>query len=305
MQSFDFKDKYIAAESKSKTSDLRPVALRTHSNLEAQVPPGIWVTPKAEKAEGPENFKNPQTEHRRKPSAENGNGEHAIETKPLRLLISDRTALGCELMLLGLSRRRNLIDSVICATSSAEIEQLVHTHQPDVALVSAALSDGPLAGFRVLPLFQSLLPTCSVIVLLDESDEYLAIDAFRARARGVFYRAEPMEQLVKCICQVHQGQIWARSSELRAVFDAFAKSAPFFNRTSADFHLNDRELMVARLLATGQTNRQIARRLNLSEHTVKNYLYRLFEKVGVSSRVELAVLMMNTINDSTRNGTNG
>lgn len=294
----------MAAESKSGT-DLRPVVLRAHFHQEAQVSSGIWIAPEEEKAEGPENPKNPQTEHRRKPSAENGNGEHAVEAKPLRLLISDRTALGCELMLLGLSRRRNLIDSVICATSSAEIEQLIRTQQPDVALVSAALSDGPLAGFRVLPIFQAVLPKCSVIVLLDESDEYLAIDAFRARARGVFYRAEPMEQLVKCICQVHQGHIWARSSELRAVFDAFAKSAPFFSQTLPDFHLNDRELMVARLLATGQTNKQIARRLNLSEHTVKNYLYRLFEKVGVSSRVELAVLMMKTIDDSPRNGTHG
>ena len=57
--------------------------------------------------------------------------------------------------------------------------------------------------------------------------------------------------------------------------------------------------MVARLVAEGQTNRQIGRRFNLSEHTVKNYLYRVFEKVGVRNRVELAVLMMN---ESEKNG---
>ncbi len=205
-------------------------------------------------------------------------------------------------MLLSLSSHRELIGSVVCAISSAEVVQVARTQQPDVALVSAALSDGPLAGFRALPTLQSLLPKCCVIVLLDDCDEELVVDAFRARARGVFFRADPMEQLVKCIDRVHQGQVWVRSQELRAVLDAFAESSPFFGPTTGNFRLNERELMVARLVATGQTNRQIARRLNLSEHTVKNYLYRLFEKVGVRSRMELAVMMMN---EPAQNGTNG
>ena len=226
--------------------------------------------------------------------------------KPLRLLISDRTALGCELMLLSLSRRRDLIGSVVCATSSAEVERVACTQQPDVALVSAALSDGPLAGFRVLPALQNALPDCPVVVLLDDTDEELAIDAFRAHARGVFYRADPMEQLVKCIDRVRQGEIWAGARELRAVFDAFAECSPFGGPSRTNFHLNEREMMVARLVATGQTNRQIGKRLNLSEHTVKNYLYRVFEKVGIRSRVELAVLLMNDPGQSaTQNGTHG
>jgi len=228
------------------------------------------------------------------------------ELKPLRLLISDRTALGCELMLLSLSRRRDMIGSVVCATSSAEVERVARTQQPDVALVSAALSDGPLAGFRVLPALQNALPDCPVVVLLDDTDEELAIDAFRAHARGVFYRADPMEQLVKCIDRVRQGEIWAGARELRAVFDAFAECSPFGGPSHTNFHLNEREMMVARLVATGQTNRQIGKRLNLSEHTVKNYLYRVFEKVGIRSRVELAVLLMNDPGQNgTQNGTHG
>lgn len=296
----------MAVESKSENADPCPFVLRTQSNQEVQASlSAVEISEREEQGEEPKHSRRPQAEHRRKALIENENDECPAETRPLRLLISDRTALGCELMLLGLSRRRNLIGSVVCATNSDEIEQLASTQRLDVALISAALSDGPLAGFRALPILQSMLPTCPVIVLLDDSDEHLAIDAFRAHARGVFYRNEPMEQLVKCICQVHQGQIWARTSELRAVFDAFAESAPF-GRACAEFHLNDRELTVARLLAMGQTNRQIARRLNLSEHTVKNYLYRLFEKVGVSSRVELAVLMMNdSVRNGTRNGTHG
>lgn len=219
--------------------------------------------------------------------------ESSMEAGHLRLLISDRTALGCELMLLTLSRRRDLIGSAVWATSSAEVERVARTQQPDIALISAALSDGPLAGFRVLPVLQSVLPECRVIVLLDDNSEELALDAFRAHVRGVFHRSDPMEQLVKCIDRVRQGEVWVRPGELRAVFDAFAECSSFCSAASTNFQLNERELMVARLVAEGQTNRQIGRRLNLSEHTVKNYLYRVFEKVGVRSRVELAVLMMN------------
>jgi two-component system nitrate/nitrite response regulator NarL len=223
---------------------------------------------------------------------ERQNADRSSESRPLRLLISDQTALGCELMLLGLGRHRDLFESMVGATSSAEIEQAIRTQKPDIALVSAALSDGPFAGFRVLRTLQSVVPECAVIMLLDGCDTELAVDAFRARARGVFYRSEPMDMLVKCICRVRDGQVWVRTRDLRAVLNAFAESSPFAVSARASLRLNERERMVARLVATGQTNRHIARRVNLSEHTVKTYLHRLFEKLGVHSRVELAVLMM-------------
>ena len=240
-----------------------------------------------------------KAEDPRKVSAESQNVDGPMETGHLRLLISDRTALGCELMLLAISGRHDLVGSARWATSSTEVERVARTQQPEIALVSAALSDGPLAGFRVLPTLQSVLPECRVVVLLDDNNEELAIDAFRAHARGVFHRSDQMEELVKCIDTVRQGDVWARAGELRAVFDAFAERSTFCSASSTNFQLNDRELMVARLVAEGQTNRQIGRRLNLSEHTVKNYLYRVFEKVGVHSRVELAVLIMN---ESEKNG---
>lgn len=233
-------------------------------------------------------------------STESQDHDGPVETRHLRLLISDRTALGCELMLLNLSSRRDLISSAAWATRSDEVERVARAQQPDIALISAALSDGPLAGFRVLPTLQSLLPECRVIVLLDDNDEELVIDAFRVHVRGVFHRSDPMEQLVKCIDTVRRGEVWVRPGELRAVFDAFAECSTFRSATSTNFQLNGRELMVARLVAEGQTNRQIGKRLNLSEHTVKNYLYRVFEKVAVRSRVELAVLMMN---ESEKTGT--
>ena len=121
----------------------------------------------------------------------------------------------------------------------------------------------------------------------------LIVDAFRAHARGVFFRADPIETLVKCIKVVHDGQVWVGSKELRLVLDVFSESAPFHVPTSPGMGLTKRELDIATLVAAGQSNRQISRSLNISEHTVKNNLFRIFEKLGIGSRVELAVFMMN------------
>jgi DNA-binding NarL/FixJ family response regulator len=150
-----------------------------------------------------------------------------------------------------------------------------------------------LAGFKTLPVLQSVLPHCSVIVMLDELNLDLIVDSFRAHARGVFFRADPIELLIKCVKVVHDGQVWVGSKELRLVLDVFSESAPFHVPTSPGMGLTKRELDIASLVAAGQSNRQISRSLNLSEHTVKNNLFRVFEKLGIGSRVELAVFIMN------------
>jgi DNA-binding NarL/FixJ family response regulator len=145
-------------------------------------------------------------------------------------------------------------------------------------------------GFGVLRELHNSFPKTSVIVLLKSPSKELTIDAFRAGARGVFCRAEPLQALCKCINAVHQGQIWANSSQLRSVLDAFASAAPLrlVNSQGRDL-LTMRENDVVKLVAQGWTNRDVAQKLGLTEHTVGNYLFRIYEKLGISSRVELVL----------------
>jgi len=119
------------------------------------------------------------------------------------------------------------------------------------------------------------------------------LKAFRAGARGVFGKNEPIEQLSKCVRCVHQGQIWADSQALRVAVEALA-SSPTVRAVNASGMklLSERELQVVRCIAEGLTNREIAERLKLSQHTIKNYLFRIFDKVGVSSRVELLFMTL-------------
>ena len=99
-------------------------------------------------------------------------------------------------------------------------------------------------------------------------------------------RNQPIAQFISCIEHVSKGFIWAGREETNSILEAF-KSIPSPMVLSNSPSLTARELQVVQCAATGKTNKAIASDLNLSEHTVKNYLFRAFEKIGVSSRIEL------------------
>jgi DNA-binding NarL/FixJ family response regulator len=138
-------------------------------------------------------------------------------------------------------------------------------------------------------------------MLLDASERTPVIEAFRCGARGVFCRTEPLKLLAKSIRCVHEGQIWASSSELQFLLEAVAEPVPMsFLSANGDALLSTRELDVVRCVAEGLSNREIAQRLTLREHTVKNYLFRIFDKLGVSSRVEVVLYALGSQNSAAK-----
>jgi two-component system, NarL family, nitrate/nitrite response regulator NarL len=213
-----------------------------------------------------------------------------VDRRVIDLLIADDSAMDCQLLKSALTRSRSPFRIVGCAVSRAEIIDSMNSHPPDIALISESLQDGPLTGFGVLGELHRSFPETSVIVLLKSASADLVVDAFRAGARGVFCRAEPVHALYKCISAVHQGQTWADSKQLRAVLDAFASAAPLrLANSRGRVLLTKREIDVVRLVVEGHTNRNVAQELGLTEHTVSNYLFRIYEKLGISSRVELVL----------------
>jgi DNA-binding NarL/FixJ family response regulator len=192
-------------------------------------------------------------------------------------------------LLTGALNRNPRFHVTACVTTAQEVLEAVQSTGVDIALISATLADGPLSGVGALRRMREYSPEVSAVVLVDNPDPGLLIDAFRAGAKGVFCPSlSTFKSLCRCVDRVNEGQIWASSSVLTQVLDAFAQLAPLRVVNSDGLRLlTKREEDVVRLLAEGMQNREIARELNLSEHTIKNYLFHIFDKLGVSSRVEL------------------
>lgn len=103
-----------------------------------------------------------------------------------------------------------------------------------------------------------------------------------------------MRLLCKCLLRVSAGQIWANTEQLNYILEMISEvpSLRVLNSNGQNL-LTPREEQVVALVAAGLGNRQIAIELNLSEHTVKKYLFRIFEKLGISTRVELVLYAVN------------
>jgi DNA-binding NarL/FixJ family response regulator len=208
----------------------------------------------------------------------------------ISVLLSESSRMHGDVLLKAFDSVRNRFSVVACAASTAEILSAVEEHHPQVAVVSCDLQDGPVAGMRILPAIRATYPNTKLLVMMRSPDRDLVIEAFKSGADGVFCRNDLFDLLCKAIEVISRGQIWAKSDELRHVLDAFAKTP---NRLKIDAKVEHlvtrRQNAVVALAVDGLTNREIAERLRLTEHTVKNYLFRVFDKLGVANRVELVL----------------
>jgi DNA-binding NarL/FixJ family response regulator len=206
----------------------------------------------------------------------------------LRILAADSTSMSTQLLVEALARdpQFHMIES---PSTEAVVLSLVKREKPHVAIISAKLGENGRGTFDLVHNIRAQAPSTRVVVMIDASEREAVVEAFRAGAGGVFCRTEPFRLLAKCIQCVHMGQVWASSAELHFLLQALAQPTfANFRRNSAS-PLSAREVDVVRCVAEGLTNREIAQRLKLTEHTVKNYLFRIFDKLGVSSRVEVVL----------------
>jgi len=225
-------------------------------------------------------------------------GTAPVEVHVVSVLIADSTRMGAELLAAALRGCHYPIEVVGTALSSDEARTELAKHRPDIAVLSALLKDGRSAGFGLAREIRSSFSKTDVVMMLDVADRATISQAFCSGAVGVLSRDDPFEVLCKCIHVVSKGQVWANSEQLRMALDTLAdtpraSSYPTVSTANAANLLTKSETRLAYLVAEGLTNRDISRQLNLSEHTVRNYLFRIFNKLGTSNRLELALYMIN------------
>jgi len=210
------------------------------------------------------------------------------------VLIADSNRMQAQLLTTALRRHPEFAIS-ICPLDTASIDRAVQSELPRIALLCMSPLSNMSEALVALRRFHLSHPGVAKVLLVESCDRELVIGAFRAGVRGIFSIAHSdLRLLCKCIVRVAAGQVWVNTEQLNFILDLISEvpSLRVLN-SMGDSLLTPREEQVVALVAEGLSNREVAVELNLSEHTIKKYLFRIFEKLGVSSRVELVLYAMN------------
>jgi DNA-binding NarL/FixJ family response regulator len=164
--------------------------------------------------------------------------------------------------------------------------------RPDVLLLDLAMPRrNGLDALRELASFGS---QAQAIVLTAAIDKFQLVEALKLGARGVVLKDSAVEVLPEALHSVMAGQYWVARETVGGLIEALRSVvSPMDSRPHDNFDLTERELEIVETVVAGYSNKDIAKRFQISEHTVKHHLSSIFDKVGVSSRLELALFALN------------
>jgi DNA-binding NarL/FixJ family response regulator len=219
-----------------------------------------------------------------------------IENRPkIRIVVADdhpifRDGL-CKLLAL-----EEDFEVVAQAQDGRQVLDVLQQHQPDILLLDLKMPG--LDGLGTLQRLQVSKGKTRVIVLTASDDKNEFVQAMKLGTSGIVLKQTATELLIKSIRKVHAGEIWLDSHTTAAVIRQFvandevpAASAPPVSapRDRERSPLSQREREIVALVAQGFKNKEMAEKMFISEQTVKNHLHNIFDKLGVSDRLELAL----------------
>jgi two-component system, NarL family, nitrate/nitrite response regulator NarL len=176
------------------------------------------------------------------------------------------------------------------ARDGKEVLEVLEEVQPDILLLDLKMPG--LDGLTALQKLQNSRTKTKVIVLTASEDKNQFVQAMKFGTCGIVLKQTATELLIKSIRKVHAGEIWLDSHTTAAVMRQFSSpmdSAPLGNRDRDRSPLSQREREIVVLVAQGFKNKEMAEKMFISEQTVKNHLHNIFDKLGVSDRLELAL----------------
>jgi DNA-binding NarL/FixJ family response regulator len=181
------------------------------------------------------------------------------------------------------------------AQDGRQVLEVLQQHEPDILLLDLKMPG--LDGLGTLQRLQAVKNKTRVIVLTASDDKNEFVQAMRLGTSGIVLKQTATELLIKSIRKVHAGEIWLDSHTTAAVIRQFvaadetppplAPASPSRERERSPLSQREREIVA--LVAQGFKNKEMAEKMFISEQTVKNHLHNIFDKLGVSDRLELAL----------------
>ena len=186
-------------------------------------------------------------------------------------------------------------DVVAQASDGRQVLEVLQQFEPDILLLDLKMPG--LDGLATLQRLQAAKNKTRVIVLTASDDKNEFVQAMKLGTSGIVLKQTATELLIKSIRKVHAGEIWLDSHTTAAVIRQFVASddvppplpqtAPGRDRERSPLSQREREIVA--LVAQGFKNKEMAEKMFISEQTVKNHLHNIFDKLGVSDRLELAL----------------
>ena len=213
----------------------------------------------------------------------------ALDQPPtqIRVLIADDHPIVRE----GIRRLLSLEEDINVVGDGEGTVSQVEQLEPDVVLLDLRMPG--MDGLSALQKLQKLNRKAKVIVLTASDDKNEFVQAMKLGCSGIVLKQTAAELVVKSIRKVYAGEIWLDSHTTAAVMRQFASplesSAPGGARSRDRSPLSQREREIVALVAQGYKNKEMAEKMFISEQTVKNHLHNIFDKLGVSDRLELAL----------------
>ncbi len=181
------------------------------------------------------------------------------------------------------------------AADGKEAVRLVRQHNPHILLLDPALSK--VTGIEALRQLSKLGLRTRTIILTDAIESEQTVEALQLGAQGIILKHSALKLLLKGIRCVHDGEFWLGHERVLDLIHALRRMAPFRSNAvetgnNRDFGLTAREMQVVKLISSGYTNKDLAKQLGITENTAKHHVTNIFDKLGVSNRMELVLFAL-------------
>src|ERR1035437_8828899 len=218
-----------------------------------------------------------------------GAGEDGGKGQFVRVIVADTQAI----FRAGLRKVYTLEDDIRVvgqAETLAQTQSAAAKFTADVLIFEAALTPNPVDA--VVDLLRQN-PQLRVVVVTPGADEELTLDLFRRGAHGIVSREVEPELLVECLRKVVAGETWLDSQGVRWVMEAYRNQNNRPAGSRPKVQLTPKETLIVSCVTQGMKNKEIALRVGTTEQVVKNYLRKVYDKLGVADRLELALYCLN------------
>jgi DNA-binding NarL/FixJ family response regulator len=222
-------------------------------------------------------------EHVEQPHEGEGKGQ------PVRVILADTQAI----FRAGLRKIFALEDDVRVvgqAETLAQTMSAIQKFSADILIFEAALAPSPAEAVSDL-LKQS--SSCKLVVVIQEPNEELTLELFRRGAHGIVSREVEPELLLDCLHKVFQGEPWLDHQGINWVLEAYRSQGTRPPTSRTKVQLTPKESLIVSCVTQGMKNKEIALRVGTTEQVVKNYLRKVYDKLGVADRLELALYCLN------------